>query len=227
MYEGITGANDTRYLVQEIRDEIAQINDILQCCAPSVCAAGEESGDAGDEDGDDEDDDEDDSESGSKTCGLFDVPSHWNGAFYEPWLDTMSTANYFSEFWLLQSLNNMTLPGNLSFEQVLQLSRVHKVQALRRLRLSGGWTRLAHARSSSLLSCGQMHMDLITNEVNSASFGATLLAHLTASFEQSVMGTPIPTAEGEGPRILQPPDNQFLYYAAHDINLLYVRHLLR
>jgi hypothetical protein len=70
-------------------------------------------------------------------------------------------------------------------------------------------------------------MDLITNEVNSASFGATLLAHLTASFEQNVMGTSIPIGEGEGPRIAQPPDNQFLYYAAHDINLLYVRNLLR
>lgn len=73
----------------------------------------------------------------------------------------------------------------------------------------------------------QAHMDLITNEVNSASFGATLLAHLTASFEQNVLGVPLPTAEGDGPRLVQAPDNQFLYYAAHDINLLYVRHLLR
>lgn len=80
------------------------------------------------------------------------------------------------------------------------------------------------------VACGhheQTHMDLITNEVNSASFGATLLAHLTASFEQTILGTPIPIAEGDGPRIVQSPDNRFLYYAAHDINLLYVRNLLR
>lgn len=70
-------------------------------------------------------------------------------------------------------------------------------------------------------------MDLITNEVNAASFGATLLAHLTASFEQSATGTPVPTTTGDGPHLLQPVDNQFLYYAAHDINLLYVRRLLR
>lgn len=108
VYEGITGANDTRYLLQEIRDEVAQINDILQCCAPAVCAAS----------------------NGNGTCNLFGVPTRWNGAFYEPWVDTMSTANYFSEFWLLQSLNNMTLPNGLSFETILKLSRVHKVRSL-------------------------------------------------------------------------------------------------
>lgn len=70
-------------------------------------------------------------------------------------------------------------------------------------------------------------MDLITNEVNSASFGATLLAHLTASFEQNILQKPLPVAKGAGPHILQRPDNRLLYYAAHDINLLYVRNLLR
>lgn len=74
---------------------------------------------------------------------------------------------------------------------------------------------------------GQTHMDLITNEVNSASFGATLLAHITASFQQNVLGKPVPVAEGDGPRLVQAPDNRFLYYAAHDINILYVRNLLR
>lgn len=182
VYEGITGANDTRYLLQEIRDEIEQINDILECCAPSVCDATASSPTAMD----------------NATCDLFDVPSQWNGTFYAPWKDTMSTADYFSEFWLLQSLNNMTLPSALSFEKILQLAKVHEA-----------------------------HMDLITNEVNSANFGATLLAHLTASFEQNVRGVPVPIGEGEGPRIVQPTDNQFLYYAAHDINLLYVRNLLR
>ncbi|KAF1334664.1 hypothetical protein FI667_g1595, partial [Globisporangium splendens] len=181
IYEGIVGANDTRYVIQGIRNEITEINDLLECCTPSVCSATSAA-----------------DESSNATCGLFDIPTQWNGAFYAPWKDTLSTADYFSEFWLLQSLNNMTLPAELSFEKVLALSRVHK-----------------------------KHMDLITNEVNSASFGATLLAHLTASFEQNIMGTPLPVAEGDGPRIVQPPDNRFLYYAAHDINLLYVRNLLR
>lgn len=185
VYEGITGSNDTRFLIQEIRDEIEQINDILECCAPSVCEATTSALAAL-------------TAMDNGTCGLFDVPSQWNGAFYAPWKDTMSTADYFSEFWLLQSLNNMTLPAALSFEKILALAKVH-----------------------------EMHMDLITNEVNSANFGATLLAHLTASFEQNVRGVPVPIGEGEGPRIAQTPDNQFLYYAAHDINLLYVRNLLR
>uniref|UniRef100_K3WGU2 Histidine acid phosphatase n=1 Tax=Globisporangium ultimum (strain ATCC 200006 / CBS 805.95 / DAOM BR144) TaxID=431595 RepID=K3WGU2_GLOUD len=180
IYEGIAGANDTRYVIQNIRNEITEINDLLECCASSVCSATEAD------------------ESSNATCGLFDIPTQWNGAFYAPWKDTFSTADYFSEFWLLQSLNNMTLPAELSFEKILALSRVHK-----------------------------KHMDLVTNEVNSASFGATLLAHLTASFEQSIIGTPLPVAEGDGPRIVQPPDNRFLFYAAHDINLLYVRNLLR
>lgn len=70
-------------------------------------------------------------------------------------------------------------------------------------------------------------MDLVTNEVNSANFGATLLAHMTASFEQTVADQVIPTASGDGPRIVQPVDNHFLYYAAHDINLLYLRNILR
>jgi hypothetical protein len=78
-----------------------------------------------------------------------------------------------------------------------------------------------------VLPMHQTHMDLITNEVNAASFGATLLAHLTASFEQSVLGRPLPVAKGDGPRILQATDNQLVYYAAHDINILYVRNLLR
>lgn len=50
---------------------------------------------------------------------------------------------------------------------------------------------------------------------------------MTASLEQTVAGQAIPTASGDGPRIVQPVDNQFLYYAAHDINLLYLRNILR
>ncbi|KAI9989668.1 hypothetical protein PInf_019953 [Phytophthora infestans] len=157
----------------------------MKCCAESVCNIDEEPGTSNlTED--------------STTCDLFGIPTQWNGAFYLPWKDTLSNVNYFSEWLLLQSLNNMSLPSQLSFEKILSLARIHET-----------------------------HMDLITNEVNSANFGATLLAHLTASFEQNVMQKPLPVAKGEGPHLLQGPDNRLLYYAAHDINLLYVRNLLR
>lgn len=115
VYEGITGSNDTRYIIQEIRDEIAEINDILECCAPSVCAAAADTALSAND--------------SSGTCDLFGIPTQWNGAFYLPWKDTFSTADYFSEFWLLQSLNNMTLPAGLTFEKILSLSKVHKVRS--------------------------------------------------------------------------------------------------
>ncbi|KAG7393890.1 hypothetical protein PHYPSEUDO_000067 [Phytophthora pseudosyringae] len=185
VYEGITGSNDTRFVLQEIREEVAEVNELLQCCAASVCSVDEESQSS-------------DSSENSATCDLFGIPTQWNGAFYLPWKDTLSGTDYFSEWLLLQSLNNMSLPSQLSFEKILSLAKIHET-----------------------------HMDLITNEVNSASFGATLLAHLTASFEQNVMQKPLPVAKGEGPHLLQSPANRLLYYAAHDINLLYVRNLLR
>ncbi|KAF4133793.1 Histidine phosphatase superfamily (branch 2) [Phytophthora infestans] len=185
VYEGITGSNDTQFVLQEVREEVAEVNELLQCCAEPVCNIDEEPGTSNlTED--------------STTCDLFGIPTQWNGAFYLPWKDTLSNANYFSEWLLLQSLNNMSLPSQLSFKKILSLARIHET-----------------------------HMDLITNEVNSANFGATLLAHLTASFEQNVMQKPLPVAKGEGPHLLQGPDNRLLYYAAHDINLLYVRNLLR
>lgn len=185
VYEGITGSNDTAFVLQEIREEVAEVNDLLQCCAPSVCNINEHPNVT-------------QSSERSTTCDLFEIPTQWNGAFYLPWKDTLSNADYFSEWLLLQSLNNMSLPSQLSFEKILSLAKIHET-----------------------------HMDLITNEVNSANFGATLLAHITASFEQNVMQKPLPVAEGEGPHLLQDPKNRLLYYAAHDINLLYVRNLLR
>ncbi|ETN13506.1 hypothetical protein PPTG_08309 [Phytophthora nicotianae INRA-310] len=184
VYEGITGSNDTRFVLQEIQEEVAEVNELLQCCAASVCSTDEEP--------------EKSDSTESATCDLFGIPTQWNGAFYLPWKDTLSNADYFSEWLLLQSLNNMSLPSQLSFEKILSLARIHET-----------------------------HMDLITNEVNSANFGATLLAHLTASFEQNIMQKPLPVAKGEGPHLLQGPENRLLYYAAHDINLLYVRNLLR
>lgn len=106
MYEGITGSNDTRFILQEVQQEVQQINDLLDCCAPSVC-------------------DTDDS------CDLNNVPTKWNGAFYQPWTDTLSDADYFSEWLLLQSVNNMTLPAALTFDKVLELAKVHEVSHLK------------------------------------------------------------------------------------------------
>lgn len=110
VYEGIVGSNDSRFVVHEVREEIEEIDALLQCCAPSVC--------------------ENDSDAGESTCDLFGVPTKWNGAFYLPWKDTLSDADYFSEWLLLQSLNNMTLPGGLTFDKVLQLARIHSVRLL-------------------------------------------------------------------------------------------------
>ncbi|CAH0475845.1 unnamed protein product [Peronospora belbahrii] len=185
IYEGITGSNDTRFILQDICEEVTEVNDLLQCCAASLCPDNKDSRNI-------------DLSERSAKCDLFRISTQWNGAFYLPWKDTLSNADYFSEWLLLQSLNNMSLPSQLSFEKILSLAKIHET-----------------------------HMDLITNEVNSASFGATLLAHLTASFEQNIMQKPLPVAKGEGPRLLQGPENRLLYYAAHDINLLYVRNLLR
>ncbi|EGZ15814.1 hypothetical protein PHYSODRAFT_508446, partial [Phytophthora sojae] len=109
---GITGSNDTRFVLQEIRDEVAEVDELLQCCAPSVCDAKDKSDNA--------------SES-SATCDLFDIPTTWNGAFYLPWKDTLSNADYFSEWLLLQSLNNMSLPAELTFEKILSLAKIHEV----------------------------------------------------------------------------------------------------
>ncbi|RLN02239.1 hypothetical protein BBJ28_00000229 [Nothophytophthora sp. Chile5] len=192
---GITGSNDTRFVLQDIRKEVAEVNELLQCCEASVCSADSKTDDIF-------------SPERPETCDLFSIPTQWNGAFYLPWKDTLSNTDYFSEWLLLQSLNNMTLPSQLTFEKILSLSTIHEVVL-------------------ALLQILSTHMDLITNEVNSASFGATLLAHLTASFEQNIREKPLPVAEGEGPHLLQGPDNRLLYYAAHDINLLYVRNLLR
>ena len=117
VYEGITGNNDTMFVLQEIREEVAAVSDLLQCCAASLCNLVEESASIN-------------STQSPTTCDLFAIPTKWNGAFYLPWRDTLSNAGYFSEWWLLQSLNNMSLPSQLSFEKVLSLARIHEVRFL-------------------------------------------------------------------------------------------------
>lgn len=114
VYEGITGSNDTRFVLQEIREEVAEVNKLLQCCAASVCKIDEEPVNI-------------DSSESSTTCDLFGIPAQWNGAFYLPWKDTLSNTDYFSEWLLLQSLNNMSLPSQLSFEKILSLAKIHEV----------------------------------------------------------------------------------------------------
>ncbi|KAJ0399489.1 hypothetical protein P43SY_003366 [Pythium insidiosum] len=132
-------------------------------------------------------------------CTFFDVPTQWRGDFYSPWKDALASADYMAEFLTLLALNNMTIPAPFTFEKILELARIHEA-----------------------------HMDLVTNEVNSENFGGTFLAHLTASFEQTMTGKALPLPAGKpGPKLAQSLDNRFLYYAGHDINLLYVRNLLR
>ncbi|KAG7400040.1 hypothetical protein PHYBOEH_007108 [Phytophthora boehmeriae] len=114
VYEGIVGSNDTRFVLQEVHEEVAEVNELLQCCAHSVCNLGDELNTP-------------DRSDRSNTCDLFEIPTTWNGAFYLPWKDTLSNADYFSEWLLLQSLNNMTLPSQLTFEKILSLAKIHSV----------------------------------------------------------------------------------------------------
>jgi hypothetical protein len=90
------------------------VNELLQCCAASVCSINEGPGSV-------------DASESSATCDLFGIPTQWNGAFYLPWKDTLSNTDYFSEWLLLQSLNNMSLPSQLSFEKILSLAKIHEV----------------------------------------------------------------------------------------------------
>ncbi|RHY40426.1 hypothetical protein DYB38_011512, partial [Aphanomyces astaci] len=81
-----------------------------------------------------------------------------------------------------------------------------------------------------------VHMDLITNEFNSENFGSTLLVHLVASMQQTIQqASPVSVKSGnhhdddddQGPHLLQSLSNKFLFYAGHDINLLFLKNLLR
>jgi len=70
-------------------------------------------------------------------------------------------------------------------------------------------------------------MDLITNQFNAENFGSTLLVHMIASMQQSIEQQAFPISQGTGPQILQDYSNRFLYYAGHDINLLFLKNILR
>ncbi|RQM23555.1 hypothetical protein B5M09_011600, partial [Aphanomyces astaci] len=121
--------------------------------------------------------------------------------------DSLSEAQFLSEWFLLQSLNNMSLPPAMTLADVVSLGVIHKV-----------------------------HMDLITNEFNSENFGSTLLVHLVASMQQTIQqASPVSVKSGnhhdddddQGPHLLQSLSNKFLFYAGHDINLLFLKNLLR
>lgn len=70
-------------------------------------------------------------------------------------------------------------------------------------------------------------MNIITNDYLAANFGSTLLIHILASMVQTVQQKKFETDSPKGPQILQGLSNQFVYYAGHDINLLFLRRLLR
>ncbi|RHY14457.1 hypothetical protein DYB25_010694, partial [Aphanomyces astaci] len=119
--------------------------------------------------------------------------------------DSLSEAQFLSEWFLLQSLNNMSLPPAMTLADVVSLGVIHKV-----------------------------HMDLITNEFNSENFGSTLLVHLVASMQQTIQqASPVSVKSGnhhdddddQGPHLLQSLSNKFLFYAGHDINLLFLKNL--
>ncbi|RHY34353.1 hypothetical protein DYB32_000991 [Aphanomyces invadans] len=136
--------------------------------------------------------------------------------FYDPWHDSLSEAQFLSEWFLLQSLNNMSLPPSMALDDVVALGAIHKV--------------CCAVPPRSLVRV-QAHMDLVTNQFNSENFGSTLLVHLVASMQQTIQqSSPEAVArhrDDDGPHLLQSLSNTFLFYAGHDINLLFLKNLLR
>ncbi|KAF0691494.1 Aste57867_17296 [Aphanomyces stellatus] len=177
VYSGIVGGDDASNVARLYKPQVQALNDLLDCCEPVVCGQ---------------------NDTDTSGCDLFDVPSQWNGAFYDPWHDSLSESQFLSEWFLLQSLNNMSLPGSLNLDDVVQLGAIHKA-----------------------------HMDLVTNQFNAENFGSTLLVHIVASMQQTIQQTPVSLASGDGPQLLQTLSNRFLFYAGHDINLLFLKNLLR
>ncbi|ETV92561.1 hypothetical protein H310_13224 [Aphanomyces invadans] len=179
MYEGIVGASTTDNVARLFERQIARLNAVVDCCEPVVCNSTAADG-----------------------CDLFHVPSTWTGKFYDPWHDSLSEAQFLSEWFLLQSLNNMSLPPSMALDDVVALGAIHKA-----------------------------HMDLVTNQFNSENFGSTLLVHLVASMQQTIQqSSPEAVArhrDDDGPHLLQSLSNTFLFYAGHDINLLFLKNLLR
>ena len=156
---------------------IDQVSDILNCCAPTVCPS-----------------------SPQQRCSLANISSNYTGVFYAPYHDRLSTSEYFTEWFLLSALNNMTLdPALGSLENIVTLGALHMRQ-----------------------------MNLITNVQLASNFGSTLLLHLLASMEEKITQKKIfipPRAKG--PHVLQRLNAQVVYYAGHDINLLLIQRLLQ
>ncbi|OQS04925.1 hypothetical protein THRCLA_02889, partial [Thraustotheca clavata] len=182
VYSGIVGNLTADNIVRLYASEIQEINDMIDCCQPVVCVA-ETSRKLS---------------SGNESCDLFDVQSKWSGKFYEPWVDSFSEAQYLSEWFLMSSLNNMTIPPNKTLDDMVRLGSVHNA-----------------------------HMQLITNQFNAENFGSTLLVHLVSSMEEGITKSKVSVDSGDGPQLLHDPTSQFLYYAGHDINLLYLKNMLR
>ncbi|OQR84358.1 hypothetical protein ACHHYP_13485 [Achlya hypogyna] len=182
LYHGIVGNVTADNIIRHLAPEIQELNDVVDCCKPEVCTATSARSLLAQ----------------ASTCNLFTVPSTWSGKFYEPWSDAFSEAQYLSEWFLLQSLNNMTLPPSKTLEDMIELGAVHNA-----------------------------HIQLITNQFNAENFGSTLLVHLVASMDEAITQRPVPIAPGTGPHLLHDIASRFLYYAGHDINLLYLKNLLR
>lgn len=102
-----------------------------------------------------------------------------------------------------------------------------------------------------ILDLSQLHAEfvseIVTNDVMAQHFGSTLLTHFLASFVQTVTQKPIESSThivttsqhssdrtsldqrqtpDAQPRIFHGLQNRFLYYAAHDINICFIRRLL-
>ena len=92
------------------RDSIAKVNEILGCaegCKQEVC----------------------DAFGLQPNCTLFHIPNAYVGKYWYPFQSPASIAGYWAETWLLQAASGLEFAwGQLSFEELEQLSMMHRQQ---------------------------------------------------------------------------------------------------
>lgn len=81
-------------------------------------------------------------------------------------------------------------------------------------------TSLDPFRLARLVDLHQREMDLQENFWATQAFGSELLGHIQATMDQLLFAQ-------DNPRLLSKSSNKFVYYAAHDINIYFLRNFFR
>jgi hypothetical protein len=178
-------------LADNAADELEQLGKAIGCapCRPEIChaAAAASVGGGGDS-------------NASTPCTLARVgPARFNGEhFWSVYNGSLAVASNVAEFVQMMYLNNMSMAtvlcpkGNqdcldatakIDYE-VGRLTRLHQLN----LRVTDG------------------------NPFVARAFGSDLLAHITATMQQLLFGTPVPGLKSK-------PTDKLVYYAGHDINV--------